>query len=302
MTTRVVTIIGSGLTGPLLSLVLARRGFKVKLIERLPDIRKSNIYAGRSINLALSLRGIKALIEVEVFDQIQTNLIPMRGRMLHHRSGKEEFIPYSINPDEYINSVSREELTKCLITAAEVTGKVDITFNCQVKSIDLSERCVHHDGGRISVEFPLFGTDGAGSVVRSCINQLIAQDSKYEPLGHGYKELTILPGANNSFKLEQNALHIWPRGKYMLIALPNIDGSFTCTLFLPNTGDPSFESLITAEQIRNFFISQFPDAVPLLDNLEEKKPGNNHTELMLLMNLTLFLKMSTIIVKIKILK
>jgi kynurenine 3-monooxygenase len=263
-----VIIIGSGLCGPLLSIMLAKRGFKVKLIEKLPDIRKSDIYAGRSINLALSHRGIRALIDVEVFDMVKSSLIPMRGRRIHHLDGRAEYQPYSVNPSEHINSVSREGLTKCLMTAAETTGNVDIVFDSAIKSIDMIHRSVHHASGTFSVDFPIFGTDGAGSVVRNTINELTGQDSMFEPLGHGYKELTILAEANNVFKLEKNALHIWPRGQYMLIALPNVDGSFTCTLFLPNTGDPSFESLNSPAQIHNFFTNQFPDVVDLLHDLE----------------------------------
>ena len=259
------TIIGSGLTGPLLAIMLANRGYTVDLYEKRADLRKADISAGRSINLALSHRGIHALKSANVFNEIEPLLIPMKGRMVHLPEDNTDFQPYSINSHEYINSVSRGELNKILMTAAEKTGNVNIHFKHTLSKAE-SGVLVFENGKRIEAEGEVFGADGAGSVVRQYIDSNSDKPSKSEPLGHAYKELSISADAAGEFKLEPNALHIWPRGQFMLIGLPNTDRSFTCTLFMPNEGDVSFKSLKTEADVVDFFNTHFSDALPLLEN------------------------------------
>ena len=262
------TIIGSGLTGPLLAIMLANRGYTVDLYEKRADLRKADISAGRSINLALSHRGIHALKSANVFNEIEPLLIPMKGRMVHLPDGNTDFQPYSINSHEYINSVSRGELNKILMTAAEKTGNVNIHFKHTLSKAE-SGVLVFENGKRIEAEGEVFGADGAGSVVRQYIDSNSDKPSKSEPLGHAYKELSISANAAGEFKLEPNALHIWPRGQFMLIGLPNTDRSFTCTLFMPNEGDVSFKSLKTEADVVDFFNTHFSDALPLLENFPQ---------------------------------
>ncbi len=262
------TIIGSGLTGPLLAIMLANRGYTVDLYEKRADLRKADISAGRSINLALSHRGIHALKSANVFNEIEPLLIPMKGRMVHHSDGNLEFQPYSIHSFEYINSVSRGELNKILMTVAEKTGKVKIHFKHSLSKVELGT-FIFKNGKRIEAEGEVFGADGAGSVVRQYIDSNSDKPSKSEPLGHAYKELSISADAAGEFKLEPNALHIWPRGQFMLIGLPNTDRSFTCTLFMPNEGDVSFKSLKTEADVVDFFNTHFSDALPLLENFPQ---------------------------------
>ena len=245
--------------------MLANRGYTVDLYEKRADLRKADISAGRSINLALSHRGIHALKSAGVFNKIEPLLIPMKGRMVHHSDGNLEFQPYSIHPHEYINSVSRGELNKILMTVAEKTGNVNIHFKHTLSKAE-SGVLVFENGKRIEAEGEVFGADGAGSVVRQYIDSNSDKLSKSEPLGHAYKELSISADAAGEFKLEPNALHIWPRGQFMLIGLPNTDRSFTCTLFMPNEGDVSFKSLKTEADVVDFFNTHFSDALPLLEN------------------------------------
>ena len=262
------TIIGSGLTGPLLAIMLAQRGFTVDLYEKCPDLRKADVSAGRSINLALSNRGISALKSSGIFDEVMPKLIPMKGRMVHLPEDNTDFQPYSIKSHEYINSVSRGELNKILMTAAEKTGNVNIHFKHTLSKAE-SGVLVFENGKRIEAEGEVFGADGAGSVVRQYIDSNSDKPSKSEPLGHAYKELSISANAAGEFKLEPNSLHIWPRGQFMLIGLPNTDRSFTCTLFMPNEGDVSFKSLKTEADVVDFFNTHFSDALPLLENFPQ---------------------------------
>ena len=245
--------------------MLANRGYTVDLYEKRADLRKADISAGRSINLALSHRGIHALKSANVFNEIEPLLIPMKGRMVHLPEDNTDFQPYSINSHEYINSVSRGELNKILMTAAEKTGNVNIHFKHTLSKAE-SGVLVFENGKRIEAEGEVFGADGAGSVVRQYIDSNSDKPSKSEPLGHAYKELSISADAAGEFKLEPNALHIWPRGQFMLIGLPNTDRSFTCTLFMPNEGDVSFKSLKTEADVVDFFNTHFSDALPLLEN------------------------------------
>jgi kynurenine 3-monooxygenase len=269
-----ITLIGSGLTGPLLAISLAQRGFAVQLYERRPDMRRVRISAGRSINLALSTRGIYALREAGVWDEIANILIPMRGRMMHSVAGELTFMPYGKDETEFINSVSRAELNIALMNAAEKAG-VTIHFNQRCTGFDLRSGAVHlrdEDTGAGSVvdSAIVIGTDGAASAVRSEMLKLPRFNFSQQYLDYGYKELTIPAGPDGRHVLETHALHIWPRGTFMLIALPNIDGTLGCILFLPfEGGDISFEALDTELKVRSFFEAQFPDALRLMPNLVE---------------------------------
>jgi kynurenine 3-monooxygenase len=267
-----VIIVGAGLVGSLLSIYLSKRGYKVKIYERRGDMRQEQMSAGRSINLALSDRGIKALEEVGVMDEIRKIAIPMHGRFIHNADGSTAFQQYG-KDGQFINSVSRGELNKTLMTLAEQSG-VDIYFHEKCTSINWKnseielESDIRDETETVHFEL-LFGADGAYSSAR-LHHQLQHDRFEYHQsyIDFGYKELTIPAGEDGSFRMEKNALHIWPRGNYMLIALPNIDGSFTCTLFFPFEGETSFASLHTTEKVRQFFETTFTDAVPLMPTLE----------------------------------
>ena len=274
MSQKNISIIGSGLVGSLLAIYLAKRGHQVKVFERRGDMRKENIAAGRSINLALSDRGWKGLEAVGIGDEIRKVAIPMRGRMIHTLTGEINYQPYG-TAQQAIWSVSRGGLNCELMSLAERHKNVEILFN---------ERCLHLDVRTGSIEFEnqvthaksfhqgdhVIGADGAFSAARL---QLQLQTDRFEYsqhyLEHGYKELSIPAGDGGKFLLEKNALHIWPRGGYMLIALPNIDGSFTCTLFFPFEGAHSFAALHNRQEVKKFFTEIFPDAVPLMPTLED---------------------------------
>ena len=267
-----ITIIGAGLVGSLLSIYLSKRGYRVSIYERRPDMRKAAMSAGRSINLALSDRGIKALEEVGIMDDIRKIAIPMHGRQMHNADGSSAYQAYG-KDGQYINSVSRGELNRKLMDLAEANN-VDIFFNQKCEHINWHNNEIHfsntNDRSTLSVVSDLiFGSDGAYSAAR-LTHQLQHDRFQYNQyyIDFGYKELTIPAGANGEFLLEKNALHIWPRGNYMLIALPNIDGSFTCTLFFPFEGEPSFQSLDNADKVRNFFNNTFADASRLMPTLE----------------------------------
>lgn len=266
-------IIGAGLVGSLLAIYLCRRGYKVKLFERRTDMRTATISAGRSINLALSDRGIKALEEVGIIDEIKKIAIPMHGRYIHNADGSTAYQPYG-NDGQYINSVSRGELNKKLMSLAEESG-AEIFFNQKCETIDWKKNEIvfqnQTNSQLSSFNFQLsFGSDGAYSAAR-LTHQLQHDRFQYQQyyIDFGYKELTIPAGANGGFLIEKNALHIWPRGNYMLIALPNIDGSFTCTLFFPFDGAPSFSSLDTKEKVTEFFKATFADAYALMPTLTD---------------------------------
>lgn len=269
-----ITVIGGGLAGSLLSIYLAKRGFNVEIFERRPDMRKENISAGRSINLALSTRGIHALDEVGLKEKIMAIAIPMKGRMLHSQTGELSFLPYGKDDSEVINSVSRGNLNKHLMDAGEKPYRVKINFNCKCTGIDFKtgELKFYNQVTNTESTFQshhVIGADGSASAIRTDMLRVGRFSFSQDYLEHGYKELTIPPGPNGEFLLEKNALHIWPRGTYMLIALPNLDGSFTCTLFFPHEGKKSFESLRTEEKVVDFFNRQFPDAVPHMPTLLE---------------------------------
>ena len=261
-----ITLVGAGLAGSLLAIFLARRGYRVTLLERRLDHRKTGAptSAGRSINLALANRGIVALEEVGVMATLRPVLIPMAGRMLHDEEGRLKLVPYGNKPHEVIYSVSREGLNTLLLDAAEATGRVSVRFGETVRGIDFANCRVQGTPYEV-----LVGTDGSASAVRAAILERTRGWLDEQPLGHSYKELSIPPAEGGRFRMEKSALHIWPRGEYMLIALPNTDGSFTATLFLPNQGEESFQALTTPEAVQALFERRFADAIPLMPTLRE---------------------------------
>lgn len=267
-----IILIGAGLAGSLLSVYLAKRGFHVELFERRPDMRKTSIGAGRSINLALSTRGIHALKEVGLYEDIMKIAIPMKGRMIHSHSGELQLQPYGKNEAEVIYAVSRAELNMRLMDLAEKNDTVKIHFNERCTGMNFSTGEVHliNEESKVSHAekgLTVVGTDGSASAIRMEMLKIGRFNFSQSYLEHGYKELTIPAGPNKEFQIEKNALHIWPRKTYMLIALPNIDGSFTCTLFYPMEGENSFDTLKTETQVLSFFQKEFPDALRLMPTL-----------------------------------
>ncbi|NQD39070.1 FAD-dependent monooxygenase [Permianibacter sp. IMCC34836] len=269
-----ITLIGAGLVGSLLAVYLARRGYDVTIIEKRPDMRTAAISAGRSINLALANRGIRPLEELGLMQQVRDIIIPMKGRMLHDEQGQTQLVPYGQQPHEVIYSVSRGELNKLLMTAAEATGKVKIVFETGIEQIDFNQQRILLKHEQTGAQQPhhfelLIGADGGGSVVRKAIDALHGKASIEEKLFHSYKELNIAAGANGSFRIEKEALHIWPRGDFMMIGLPNNDGSFTMTLFAPDQGAVSFAALHDHASFTRFFEQNFADALKLMPDAAE---------------------------------
>lgn len=265
-----IVLVGGGLSGSLLAICLAKRGFKVELYERRPDMRIEGYVGGRSINLALSLRGIEALRKVGLDEKVLNDAIPMNGRMMHNVKGELTYQPYGIE-GQYINSVSRAGLNLKLLELADEHENVSLFFDHTCIDADLKNNKVmlkRKDNSTIEVSGDImFGTDGAFSAIRSEMQKNIRFNYSQTYENYGYKELEIVPGKETLFQIEKNALHIWPRGEFMMIALPNLDGSFTCTLFLGYEGEKSFEKLKTEEQVMEFFKQYFPDAIPLMPNL-----------------------------------
>jgi len=266
-----ITIVGAGLVGSLLATVLAKRGYTVRVFERRPDMRTSAGYAGRSINLAMSDRGLRALETAGLAEDIREIAIPMHGRMMHDKQGVQTYQPYG-KEGQFINSVSRGELNKTLMSAAERHG-VTFTFNarCVDVNIDTASATFELPSGETIVTNAdiLFGADGAFSAVRGKLQTRDRFDYSQSYIEHGYKELHIPADATSGFQIEKNVLHIWPRHNYMMIGLPNPDGSFTLTLFFAHHGSPSFDELRTPEQVTAFFHQEFADAVPLMPSLLE---------------------------------
>lgn len=268
-----ITLAGGGLVGAMLALVLARKGYQVEVFESRPDLRKTDISAGKSINLALANRGIKPLQALGLMDDITPMLIPMSGRMVHVPGKTAQLQAYGQQPHEVIYSISRGELNALLLDKAEATGQVTVHFEHRIKQIDFEQNQLHMSTpqGDKQVSFTrLFGTDGANSPVREAIlSNTTDSQLSIDVLDHSYKELHIAPNADGSHKLEKNALHIWPRGEFMTIALPNLDGSFTVTLFMPSQGQISFESINTSTELQLFFNQHFSELTPYLDELEQ---------------------------------
>ena len=266
-------LVGSGLAGGLLAAYLGRRGYDVDLYERRADPREGNIVGGRSINLALSTRGIHALEQLGLADEVLRHAIPMRGRMIHDKSGDLHFAPYDVDPKKYINSIGRAALNTTVIEAAQRYPNVRVMFNHRCTDVDLTEAVAHleTENGQVTARGDaIIGVDGAFSAVRQSMQKKLAEfeyDESY--LAHAYKELTIPPGPDGSWQMEKEALHIWPRKSFMMIALPNPDGSFTCTLFWEFEGPRSFATTKTDDDVRRFFDEEFPDAVPLMPKLQE---------------------------------
>ena len=273
MTPQSIHVVGGGLVGTLAAIVLAQKGLEVVLHERRPDMRRVDMPAGRSINLAVTARGLKALEEVGLKDQILAMAVSMRGRMLHDTVGKTTFVPYGQKESEVINSVSRGSLNKVLLDKAGEYDNVQIVFN---------HRCVGYDSQASTLKFVddstgrsesisaevVIGADGSWSLIRkTMLDSVLNFNYSQDFLEHGYKELHIPSAANGGFQMEKNALHIWPRKSFMLIALPNLDGSFTCTLFFAYEGHESFAKLQRESAVQAFFTRVFPDAVPMMPTL-----------------------------------
>ncbi len=301
-----ITIIGAGLVGSMMSIYLGQRGYKVDVYEKLPDIRKEDISAGRSINLALANRGIRPMQQLGIMNKVEKLLIPMKGRMIHDIEGKLQFQSYGQKPEEVIYSVSRGGLVSLLRDEAEATGNVSFHFKQQLNWVDFDNNLIEiqqQDQSPKLVSFDiLLGADGAPSKVRNSFENNGVKGVTFDLLDHSYKELTIPARSmdksmrseslildensiintqnkkindsdpidpNPLFAIDKNSLHIWPRGEYMLIALPNLDGSFTVTLFLPSKGELSFETITAKESVVALFKTKFKDATDLMPELTE---------------------------------
>ncbi len=275
MANQKIIIIGAGLSGSLLAIYLAKRGIGVDVYEARGDMRHETVAAGRSINLALSNRGIRALSEVGLGEYMLAEAVPMYGRMIHSVAGETKLLPYSGRSGEFINSISRSGLNIALINEAEKYPGVRFHFN---------ERCVGFDcrTGEARLESGLhlegatvFGTDGAGSVIRNAMMRDVPRfDYSVHWLEHGYKELHIPPADGGGFRIERNALHIWARHSFMMIALPNFDGSFTVTMFLAHNGADSFDEIDRGDGPMKFFERYFPDSIEHLPTLAEDYAAN----------------------------
>lgn len=269
-----ITLMGAGLVGSLLALYLARRGYPVDVYERRPDIRRAGAAGGRSINLALSDRGWRALEGVGIGEQIRAVAIPMYRRVMHAPDGTLAHQPYGLTGQEAIWSVSRGGLNQTLLDLCEAAPGVQLHFEQLCHHVDLPTSTLEMrdlpSGRTYELHAQrLIGTDGAYSAVRTAMTKTDRFDYSQDYLDYGYKELTIAPGPGGAWLLEKEALHIWPRGQYMMIALPNLDGSFTCTLFFPYEGPDSFATLTTPEAVTDFFGRVFADALPLMPELTD---------------------------------
>ncbi len=280
MSDSVIRLAGAGLTGTLLAILLQRRGARrVELYESRPDLTQQAEAAGRSINLALADRGIQALKAAGLFEMVEPHLVPMRGRMIHHMNRDTVFQPYGQRPNEVIYSVSRHRLNQLLLRAAARCPGIGVHFEHRLESADFAAGVAHIRDVRgqrtVSVPMaPLLAADGAGSAMRREMSRLRLVDARETDLEHGYKELSIPADLGGGYRMARDALHIWPRGQHMLIALPNDDGSFTATLFLPKHGPTSFESLEKPEAIDRFLTQMFPDARELMPDCVEEFGAN----------------------------
>ena len=273
---RRIVIIGAGLAGALLATLLARRGWAVDVYEKRGDPRVEGYQGGRSINLALAERGIHALRQAGAVDAVLAKAVMMRGRMVHARDGHTELQRYGRDDSEVIWSVSRSELNLTVLASAEAAG-ARLHFDRGLASVDFDARRARfndtrgEDSQRVDFD-ALIGADGAGSALRAAMRGVVELGERTEFLGHSYKELEIPPAPDGGFQLEPNALHIWPRGRYMCIALPNDESTFTVTLFLPNDADPDagvpgFDTVRSGAQAQELFADEFADALPLIPRL-----------------------------------
>ena len=272
-----IIIVGAGLCGSLLGLRLVQKGFEVDLYEKRSDLREEEAIGGRSINLALSARGLWSIDLAGIQSEVLSLCIPMRGRMIHPLGGASFLSPYSGRSEDYINSVSRGGLNALLLNEADKFENLRVHFDCKVHKVDLKNAAIKYTDQKGEVKEDqaaiVVGTDGAGSVVR---RSMMAQTTKLlfnysqDFLRHGYKELSILPAENNSWKIHKEALHIWPRGAYMIIALPNLDGSFTLTMFHPYEGHAGFSTLNSKEKLAAFFNENYADLLPFIPHYQDE--------------------------------
>ena len=268
-----VAVVGAGLVGSLHAIILAKKGFDVSVFERRPDLRKADVIGGRSINLALSDRGFKALEMAGVADEIRKMCIPMYGRKMHDLEGNLTYQPYG-KDDEAIYSVSRGGLNQLLMNEADKYPTINYHFDHRCEDINLETNTISFTDTASNTEKSftfdhIFGTDGAFSAVRNRLMKNPMFNYSQEYLSHGYKELIIPPNEDGTHKIDKNCLHIWPRGEFMQIALPNLDGSFTVTLFFPMKGETSFESIQTEDDVMDFYKKTFPDAIPVMPTLKK---------------------------------
>jgi kynurenine 3-monooxygenase len=276
-----ILIVGAGLCGTLLAIRMAERGYQVVVREKRPDMRLEEIAAGRSINLALSNRGLKALRMAGLEEEIIKDCIPMYGRQIHPIHGDGWLSKYSGREGDYINSVSRGGLNISLLNKLEQYENVDLEFNCGCLSVDLENAIgyfINNKGEKSEIKADIIiGTDGAGSAVRRSMMartpDLLFNYSQ-DFLRHGYKELSIPPSEDGGWRIEKNALHIWPRGGYMTIALPNLDGSFTVTVFHPYKGEAGFDTLNTPEKLFYFFEREYPDLIQHIPDFIDEYNNN----------------------------
>ncbi len=271
-----LTLIGAGLAGPLLATLLARQGWQVDLFERRGDPRVHGYAGGRSINLALAERGLNALRTAGVDDDVLKQAVMMRGRMVHFADGRVQLQRYGKDDSEVIWSISRGDLNIVLLNAAEAAG-VRLHFDRRLDLVDFDARIAHFIGEGEDIAHPfhaLIGSDGAGSNLRAAMMQVSDLGERIEVMPHSYKELEIPPGFDGDFQLEANALHIWPRGDYMCIALPNDERTFTVTLFMPNEGKTSFASVRSGEEGEALFARDFADALPMIPELRHDYEAN----------------------------
>ena len=268
-------IIGAGLVGSLWAVYLSKAGYKVTIYERRPDIRKAEISAGKSINLALSVRGWTALDAVGVGDEIRKIAIPMSGRVMHDLEGNLTYQPYG-KEGQAIYSVSRGKVNATMMDIAEKHGKATIHYNHDCLKTDLNKGIAYIKNNLTGEEFEaqadvIFAADGAFSAVRyNSMQKLNRFNYSQNYIADGYREILLPANADGSYRLDKNALHIWPRGRFMMIALANEDGSFTCTLFMPHEGDKfAFDKLTSKEAVNDFFQTVFPDFYDMMPNIAD---------------------------------
>lgn len=271
-------VVGAGLTGSLTAVRAAQRNIRVDLVEKRPDLRVRDVDVGRSINLALSTRGLDALARIGIRERIEREGLPLRGRMMHSRAGELTFQPYGPRPEHAILSVSRDGLNRSLLDAVDDADTVTTWFEHGLTHVDVDTAAVTLDSADSEAVHlqpdAVIGADGAYSRVRSRLHRLARFSYEQDYLEHGYKELTIPPALDGGHRLDPEALHIWPRGSHMMIALPNADGSFTCTLFWPFDGEIGFEAIADGSTAVDAFEAQFPDALALMPDLATEYVDN----------------------------
>lgn len=264
-----IHVVGAGLVGSLMSIFLAQKGFDVELIESRPDMRTADISAGRSINLVITSRGIQAAEKVGLKDKVMALTLPIKGRMLHDIKGETTYVPYGQKEGEVIYSISRGLLNKLLLEEADKNESINISFDKPCNGYDIHSNELHFTDKKLKTDI-VIGTDGAFSPMRkSMLDNVMNFNYSQNFLPQGYKELVIPPDENGDYRISKEHLHIWPRGDYMLMALPNLDGSFTCTLFLDFKGVQSFENLQSEDDVLKFFNEVFPDVVPHMPTLAQ---------------------------------